>query len=167
MRPTLPRISLSRRSGDGKRARGSTLIVTVVLVAVLTVAAAGLVVRSRMGVESAGAARRQEAVLACAETAREMLLSRFRVSNISLASLELDRQTGGHRLGSGHYDTFEMRTVEALGAEALSAPRAQGIGNRVVRTALGGAPYRFTVVCMDSSDENQQAEVEYLVRFGL
>lgn len=167
MRLQPPRTRVSRRSGHGKHARGSTLIVTVVLVAVLTVAAAGLVVRSRMGVETAGAARRQEAVLSCAEAAREMLVSRFRVSNINLAELRLERTTGGHRLGSGHYDTFDMQTVEPLGAEALSAPKPQGIGNRVVRTSLGGAPYRVTVVCADSSEDNQQAEVEYLVRFGL
>lgn len=167
MRLPPPRTSLIHRSADGRRARGSTLVVTVVLVAVLTVAAAGLVVRSRMGIESAGAARRQEAVLACAESAREMLVSRFRVSNISLAELQLERTAGGHHMGSGHYDTFDMKTVEPLAPEALSAPKAQGIGNRVVRTALGGAPYRVTVICADSSQENQQAEVEYLVRFGL
>lgn len=157
----------AHRSPSAPTPRGSTLLVTIVLIAVLAVAGMALVARSRMGVDSAGAARRQEAVLSCADSARELLLSQFRLFGTSPTDLQLDRTTGGHRLGTGHFDSFNVKSTELVGGGAFEA-LPEGIGNRLVRGSGGGTQaYRFTVVCSDSNNTDQQAEVEYLVRFGL
>lgn len=149
-------------------ARGSTLIVTVVLLAVLTIVAVGLLRRGQTSVESVNAKRQYDASLSCAEGAREMLLGKFRAFNVNIADLQLNTTVGDRRFASGHYDRFEEKSVVALaGKSALAQDNAMGMANRTVAVGLGGAPYLFTVVCSDSTGTNRQTEVEFFIRFGI
>ena len=148
--------------------RGSTLIVTIVLVAVLTVVAAGLVERGNSSVATVNADRTYRAGVACADGARELLLSQFRAFNVDISKLKLDTTVAGQRIASGHYDSFNVESVRPLsGSAAIAQDNVMGMGNRSVATALGGAPYVFTVVCSDSAGLGRQTEVEFLIRFGI
>lgn len=148
--------------------RGSTLIVTVVLLAVLTIVAAGLVQRSETALESVNAVRHYDSSVSCADGARELLLSQFRAFNVDPASLSLDTTIGNRRLVSGHYDQFGVKSVRPLaGAGAIAQNSVMGMANKSAAVSLGGAPYVFTVVCTDSTGVGRQTEVEFLIRFGI
>lgn len=148
--------------------RGSILVVTVMFLAVLTIVAAGLVTRARLGMEAASQKRVYDASLSCADAAREMLLGQFRAFNVNIAELRLDATLGDRRLASGHYDQFNVMSVRPLsGARALGSDSVAGIANRSAAVNLGGAPYLFTVVCSDSSGTTRQSEVEFFIRFGI
>lgn len=149
------------------RARGSTLIVTVVLLTVLTIVAVGLVRRGDTTIEAVNAKRHYDASVSCAEGARELLLSKFRAFNVNIADLQLDLSMGGQRLTSGHYDDFNIKSVKPLaGTGAISQENAMGMANRSAAVPLGGTPYVFTVVCSDTSG-GRQTEVEFFIRFGI
>lgn len=148
--------------------RGAALVLVLVVVGVLTAVAAGLVLRSRGSLESAGAHRQYETGLTCAEGAREMLLSRFRAFHVSVADLTLDQSVGGRKMGTGHFDAFGVKSVEPLGGRGVLAQDAvMGMANRTAQVQLGGAPYRIVVTCSDTTGSGRQAEVEFLIRFGL
>lgn len=150
-----------------RRARGSTLVVTVVLVAVLTVVAAGLLRRSQSAVEASNQKRHYDTSVSCAEAARELLLSKFRVFGVNLSELRLNQAVGDRRLVSGHYDQLDVKSVRPLGANTIGQDTATGMANRAAPVALGGSPYLFTVVCADSTGTSRQTEVEFFIRFGL
>ena len=155
-------------AGPRRTERGSSLIVTIILLAVLTVVAAGLVDRGNSSVASVNADRNYRSGVACADGAKELLLSQFRAFNVDLTKLKLDTTIAGQRIASGHYDTFNVESVRSLsGSSALAQDNVMGMGNRSVATAIGGAPYVFTVVCTDSSGLGRQTEVEFLIRFGI
>lgn len=147
--------------------RGAALVVTVVLVAAVTLFAVALVRRTQVSSEGASAVRHRFAASSCAEGAREMLLSRFRTFNVDVSELTLDTTVAGRRYSSGHFDEFDVRSVTPLaGSNAIVQNHTMGVANRAVRVGLGGAPYRIVVVCGDSAGQ-RQTEVEFLVRFGL
>ena len=152
-----------------RRPRGSTLVVAITLAAVLTVVAAGLIHRGNTQMEAASARRHYDTSVACADGARELLLSQFRAFGVDLSQLRLDQKVGSRRYASGHYDTFGVTSVEPVDRTSIgaSSDNAIDLSNRAVRIALGGAYYRITVVCSDSEDQDRQSEVEFLMRFGL
>ncbi len=163
--------SLARaRFPTGSTARGQTLVVVIVLVAVLTIVAAGLVERSDTSMATVNAARRYQESVSCADGARAYLLSKFRAFNVNPASLTLDQTVGDQRMASGHYDDFGVASVIPLAdVKAIQSASVMGMANRSTASPLGGVPYVFTVVCSDStgSGPNRETEVEFLVRFGL
>src|SRR5690606_29832280 len=131
-----------------RRPRGSTLVVAVTLTAVLTVVAAGMIRRGTAEMESATARRHYDTAVACADGARELLLSQFRAFGVDLSQLKLDQKVGPRRFSSGHYDQFGIESVEPVDKSAIGAATENAIdlSNRAVRVALGGAYYRITVV---------------------
>lgn len=149
--------------------RGSTLVVTVVIIAVLTIVAIGMIRRSTTELEAAGARRGYDVALSCADGARELLLSQFRTYGVVLTTLQLDETVGNRRYASGHFDRFGLRTVVPVdpGLVGGATDNAMDLANRSARLPIGGAAYRVTVVCSDSSESNRQSEVEFVVRFGM
>lgn len=154
-----------------RRPRGSTLTVAITITAVLTIVAAGLIRRTTAEMESASAKRNYDQSVTCADGARELLLSQFRAYGVDLTNVTLNDTLGNRRVASGHYDRFEInqKGVEPVDRNAVSAAtdNAMDLANRTVRVALGGAYYRVSVVCADSTNLTRQAEVEFLIRFGL
>jgi hypothetical protein len=159
-----------RRSSfrPGRDARGSTLVVTVVLLTVLLLIGVAVIRRSQLAGESASLKRQYDASVSCADGAREMLLSQFRAFNVSIKDLQIDQTLGDRRLASGHYDQFNIKSVRPLaGTGAYASDVATGTANKSLAVPLGGAPYVFTVVCSDSSSTGRQVEIEYFIRFGI
>lgn len=156
-----------RRSRHARHERGATLVITLVLIAAVTITAATLLQRTRVSMDGANATRHHFSSTTCADGAREMLLSRFRAFNVDFSELRLDVSVAGKRYSSGHFDDFNIQSVTPLaGSQVLVEDHTMGIANRAVRVGLGGAPYRIVVTCTDT-DGGRQTEVDFLVRFGL
>ena len=153
------------------RQRGSTLVVAITLIAVLTVVAAGMIRRGNAGMEAANARRQYDVAVSCAAGARQLRRSQFRAYGIDLTQITLDETAGNRRYATGHYDQFGIseKTVVPVDRSSIGVvgENAMDLSNRGIRVALGGAYYRITVVCSDSTSANRQSEVEFLVRFGL
>jgi hypothetical protein len=161
--------NLTGPNGRNRRAeRGSVLLVTIILLAVLSVVAVALIKRTDATIESVNTLRHYEASVSCADGAREMLLSQFRAFNVNPADATLNVTVDDRKLESGHYDQFNVKSVRPLaGAAALSQGAVMGMANRTQAAGLGGSPYVFTVVCTDTTGRNRQTEIEFLIRFGL
>lgn len=151
-----------------KEDRGTALIVAIILVAVLAVVALGVITRTTTEIDAVGAKRHYDAAVACADGARQMLLSQFRTFGTPPSSLILDTTVNDKRYTTGHYDNFALAAVvNASGTQGGASVGVSDIANRTSRTKLGGQIYRFTVVCTDAANPTRQSEVEFLVRFGL
>jgi hypothetical protein len=148
-------------------ARGSALLVAIILVAVLAIVGLALVNRTANEIDAVASKRHYDVAVSCADGARQMLMSAFRTFGAQPTSLTLDKTVGDKRLASGHYDTFALQSVVAATGSAAGTIGAVDIVNRTSNTRLGGQVYRMTVVCSDSNSATRQSEVEFLVRFGL
>lgn len=164
--------------------RGSALVLAVVLVVVLGVVGLAVVTRANKDTDAVLAKRQYDQSVACADTARELLMSQFRAYGVSPLDLTLKTKVGDKTLASGHYaDSAQggaapytvsgasVKSVEVAAGSGANATGVTDIANRIGRVGLGGAVYRFTVVCSapapGGSGEARKNEVEYLVRFGL
>ena len=154
--------------------RGSTLILTMVVV--LTVAAIGVALIRFASREVAGstAARKAQQLSACAEAGRQLLVSQFKtvgtpVTDIAaLSNVALDATTV---VSGGHYDGLQNVQVSRLPGWSAGPPRPSRIGWRVATADPGGWPYKVVVRCQvggtGAASSGRQLEIEYGVRFGL
>ncbi len=155
------------RFAHGSHDRGTALIVAMILMVVLALIGLAVVKRTSSEVDAVASKRHYDRAVACAEGARQMLLSQFRAYGVSLASLQLNKIVGDQQYASGHYDNFNVASV----SEAAGTPGGtvgSDAANRITKRsgALGGKGYRFTVVCSDTAAKTHQMEVEFLVNFG-
>ena len=153
--------------GRKTRHRGSALLVAIILVGVMAVVALALISRTNNEMEAVSAKRHYDVAVACADGARQMLMSSFRTFGLPPASLTLDKTVSDKRYSSGHYDTFAVQSVAAATGVSTGSVGVTDIVNRTRAATLGGQMYRMTVVCSDSASATRQSEVEFLVRFGL
>lgn len=156
---------IRRRRKPGER--GASLVVTTVLLVVLSLLAVALVKRASTESESASAKRHYDQMVSCAEGARQMLFGQFSAFGVSMTELTLNTTMGGKQHASGHYDAFDVKSVEQAEGVRAGGAGLSDSANRIVKSSLGGVPYRVTVVCRDSNQPSRQSEVEFLVRFGL
>jgi len=150
--------------------RGSTLIVTVMLLVVVTIFSLSLVRRNTSQADATAAKRHYDETVSCADGARQMLLGQMSIYGVSPLEMVLDRSLGSTRYNSGHYDNFAVTTVTLARGTPNNGIGVSDIANRIITTPLGGQVYRYTVVCMVPPGDGgpaHQDEVEYLVRFGL
>ncbi|TMA28707.1 MAG: hypothetical protein E6J78_04630 [Deltaproteobacteria bacterium] len=150
-----------------KHDKGSALIIAMILMIVLAVVGLAIVNRTTYEVDAVASKRHYDRAVACAEGARQMLLSQFRAYGVNLSSLQLQKTVGDQTYASGHYDSFNITTV----GEAPGTPGGivgSDAANRITKRSggLGGKGYRFSVVCSDSAAPTHQMEVEFLVNFG-
>jgi type II secretory pathway pseudopilin PulG len=161
--------------------RGSGLLLAMIVVLVITVIAVGVVRFSSRELAGAYAGRHQDALVACAEAGRQLLLSQFRalgVQPVALTALNVpldNPATGQTRVLGGHYDSnVQVQQVSILpdGTFGPDPNSVQDRSNRIFVTRLGsGSPYKVMVHCQDRGDgtmnSGRQLEVEFGVRFGL
>jgi hypothetical protein len=147
--------------------RGQSLVVVVILLAIITVIAVSLMSRNSDEIDAAGSKRRYDESVSCAEGARQMLVSQFSTFGVTPTSLSVNSTVGSKVYSSGHYDTFNVKTVAVASGGAGRSVGVSDATNRTMGTRLGGSLYRMTVVCSDSTVANRQSEVEFLIRFGL
>ena len=147
--------------------RGSALIAAMILMILLAVVGIALVNRTTREVDAVASKRHWDRSMSCAEGARQMLLSQFKAYGVNLTSLQLQKQVGDQQYASGHYDSFNVTSVQEAGGTPGGAVGGDA-ANRITRRSggLGGKGYRLTVVCRDNAASTHQQEVEFLVNFG-
>jgi hypothetical protein len=148
------------------RQRGNSLLFVVIMLAVLAVVGLAVIARANAEADGASAKRQYDRSVACADAAREMLNAQFRLYGVAPISLTLNTTLDQKTLSSGHYDNINVTSVVAATGSTSGSMGVSDMSNRIVRSALGGQLYRMTVVC-SSAGLARQAEVEFLVKFGL
>ncbi|MBF5042812.1 hypothetical protein FGE12_10445 [Aggregicoccus sp. 17bor-14] len=162
--------------GARRAERGSALLLAVMLVLVLAIVGLAIANRASSEGESVSAKRHHDASVSCADTARELLMSKFSAYGASPTQVTLSESVNDHTLATGHYDLSGATVTSVVAVTSGSAQSQIGVSdvsNRIAKAGLGGQVYRMTVVCSSSAPGStadggfRQSEVEYLVRFGL
>ncbi|MGC3997947.1 MAG: hypothetical protein QM767_10825 [Anaeromyxobacter sp.] len=159
--------------------RGSALILAIVVLLVIAVIGAGMLRFAAREVAGATAAARTEALDACAEAGRQVIMSKFRAVGTSPTSLpvlnvKLD-QGGSVQVIGGHFDTDDVQIsqVTYLPDAAFGVDRGsvQTLTNRITVSGLGSKPIKAIVHCQVGGDgtpgSGRQLEIEYGLRFGI
>lgn len=156
--------------------RGSGLVLAILVVFVITIVAVGVIRFSARELAGAYAGRRQDAVVACAEAGRQLLLSQFRAFGVSPIQLTpvnvaLDPDT---RILGGHVDANVQQVVVLPTGAFGPSPFGMQDRSNVIRgmgSDFSGTPYKVIVHCQDHGDgtltSGRQVEVEFGLRFGL
>jgi type II secretory pathway pseudopilin PulG len=157
--------------------RGSALLLSVVVVLVVAVVGVAVIRFASGEVAGAAAGSRHQALVACAEAGRQMLVSQFKAIGADVTSIEalnvpLD---AGTRLRGGHFDSTgagaQVAQVTRLPGAAFGPPRPSSANWRITGRGTGGQPYKVVVHCQTGGDgtptSGRQLEVEFGVRFGL
>jgi hypothetical protein len=153
-------------------------MIVVIVIAVLGVAMIRFAARELAG---ATAARQNDALVSCAEAGRQLILSQFRSTTISPASLTalnvpLSGAGGTARVVGGHVDSnVQVQQVVVLPGTTFGVSRNQvrDLTNVIAGAGqLGGTPYRVIVHCQDhgtaaDATSGRQLEVEFGLKFGL
>ncbi len=159
---------VSRRSE-----RGAALLISVVVVLVVTVLAVGAIRFASREVGGATAARKEAALAACADAARSMLMSRWKLlgqvagPNLDALEEELEDMTPTVLRG-GHYGDVNVTGVQIVKLDDLTTgPNVpvDDISNRMTESVSN---YRVTVHCTQGRPPNaRELEVEFGVNYGL
>jgi hypothetical protein len=162
--------------------RGSALVMTVIVVLVITVIGVGVINFASREVAGAYAGARRQALVACAESARQLLVSKFHAVGLTPTSiqalnvpLDTTSTSSAKTLAvGGHVDdtSVQVNQVVFLPETAFGpTSRIRDITNIVSVTGQGGRPLRVVVHCVDHGDGTatggRQLEIEFGVRFGL
>lgn len=166
--------------------RGSALLVSLIVVVVVTIISVQMIRLSSRELAGATAAKHTQALVACAEAGRVLLLNRFRAVGIAPTSIDalnvsLDKAQGGSVVvAGGHADqataSVQVDQVKVLPPGTFNVNRGRATADLSnVIGALGnigeGTPYRVLVHCVDHGNSDgtggRQLEVEFGVQFGL
>ncbi len=160
--------------------RGSSLLISMIIVIVVTAIAVGVINFAYREVAGSLAGAREQALVACADSARQLLLSRVhaigvRPTEIAALNVPLDSTgTGARTLAlGGHMGTqgISIAQVSPLPGNAFGPTDALAdISNSSGLQAMGGTPLKIVVHCQDGGSgatDGRQLEVEFGVRFGL
>lgn len=149
--------------------RGSSLLFVVIMLAVLAVVGLAVITQATAEADGASAKRQYDRSVACADAAREMLNAQFRMFGVQPATLTLNTVLDSKTMHSGHYDNVNVTHVVAATGSTSGSLGISDMANKIIKSTLGGQLYRMTVVCSSGAagSEYRQAEVEFLVRFGL
>jgi len=164
--------------------RGSGMMVAFIIVLVMSLVAVGVIRFSSRELSGAYAGRKQDALTACAEAGRQLLLSRFRAIGTSPPQLQalnvaLDGPAGTTRVLGGHVDTANVQIAQVVALPAGSMGQSPLSMSDRTNKILGtggtdfgsGTAYKVVVHCQDHGDgtptSGRQLEVEFGLRFGL
>ena len=155
--------------------RGSALLTAVIVVLVVTIIGVGIISFASREIAGATAGAQRQGLVACAESARQLLLSRFHAvgvvpTGVDALNVTLDGSGGRVAAVGGHVDqaadTVQVSQVRFLPDNAFGpTSRVRDITNTVSLSGQGGRPLRVIVHCVDGG--GRQLEVEFGVRFGL
>jgi type II secretory pathway pseudopilin PulG len=159
--------------------RGSALVISIVVILVMAVIGVAMLRFGAREVAGSVALQRQQALSACADAGRQIILSQFRAVGTpptSLPALDepIDLSTGARVIG-GHYDGVgtAVSQVTYLPESAFGPDRGgvNSIGNRISVTGGGAKPMKVVVHCQIGGDgtptSGRQLEVEFGLRFGI
>jgi type II secretory pathway pseudopilin PulG len=160
--------------------RGSALVVAVIIILVMAVIGVAMLRFGAREVAGSTALQRQQALSACADAGRLVVLSQFRAvgsppTSIPALDQPIDPSTGARIVG-GHYDTagVSVAQVSYLPESAFGPDRGgiNSIGNRIYVTGGGAKPMKVIVHCQlggtaGDPASGRQLEVEFGLRFGI
>jgi len=162
--------------------RGSALVIAIIVVLIVTVIGVGMLRFAFRETAGATAGAREQALVACAEAARQVLVSQFNAlgllpTAITALNLPLDNAAAGSattQAVGGHYGTagVTVAQVSFLPENAFGTTNhSRDITNVVAVAGQGGRPFKVVVHCQagdtSSATSGRQLEVEFGVRFGL
>ena len=164
------------------RTRGSALIVTMIILAVLTLVGMSSLQLAQADAVSVNRQLTYRTLVACAEAAEKKLWAEYAVQGGSLQQVMPLIVPGtqlpngrGTTLSIAHYDSdslgpnvavsFNEDSFKALPASAMSGGIQELDQSNTFRSSLLGQPYLVVAHCRDARD--RQYEIELVVRFGL
>ena len=157
--------------------RGSALVMSIIVVLVIAVIGVAIIRFSSREVAGATASRKTQALAACADAGRQVIVSQFKalgISPVSLTALDLPMDANTRVVG-GHYDG-NVRVTQVVSLPGTSFGPDPGavhdISNRVLVTGGGGKPLKVIVHCQQGGVggdplTGRQLEVEFGIRFGI
>ncbi len=162
-------------------ARGNSLMVTMIALAVLMVLVVGAIRFTGTNREAALSKIKGDRLTACADTARRYLLSSLRkntdISLLMLASVSLkdDGTTSKQSLmAPGHYgdDLNVTPAVSRIGiapGKAFGPGQIRDLSNIIGDPDLGGVYYRVAMKCQEAGavGSARESEVEFVFRYGI
>jgi len=157
--------------------RGSALVISTIVVLVVAIIGVAVIRFASREVAGATSTRQHQALVACADAGRQVLLSQFKAlgaSPVSLTALNLPLDARNQVVG-GHVDTsgIQVSQVTYLPESSFGPDRGvvQDITNRIVGTGGGGRPVKVVVHCQQggtgAANTGRQLEVEFGLRFGI
>jgi hypothetical protein len=170
--------------------RGSVILTATIVIVVVTIIGVAIIRFASREVAGAWSGANRQALSACAESARQLLVSRFHAVGLSPSSIQalgvapdtnytLDG-TGGRAVAmGGHIGEDPTNAVNVQVNQVVFLPenafgpstRSRDLTNTVALMGQGGRPIRVVVHCVDHGDGTptggRQMEIEFGVRFGL
>ena len=152
--------------------RGNALLLSVIVVLVMAVVAVGVIRYGYQEVAGATAVRKQAAIASCAEAARSLLMSQWKVlgtqgMQIQPVNITVENATPTYVRG-GHYGQTGVTGVQVIRLNPLTvgpATISSDISNRISDQVQ---PYRVVVHCTQGSGADaRELEIEFGVSFGL
>ncbi len=161
-------MAIDSRTGGGRGTeRGSSLLVTLVVILGLTALAAAAINMATSGTISAAHKAHADALTACANAAAQRVLAEFALAGAGPVSIQAAGIPGGPTLSPTHYDgAVIVNQVNRLSnAAGGSGVRDLDTTNTIRMGSSGGVPYGLVATCTDA--QGRQFEVELFVRLGL
>ncbi len=160
--------------------RGSALVIAVIVIMVMAVIGVAMLRFGARELAGSTALQRQQALSACADAGRQIILSQFRAvgpppTELPALDQPIDPSTGTRVVG-GHYDSpgVVVAQVSALPETAFGPDRGgvNSLGNRIFVTGGGAKPMKVIVHCQVGGQagdptSGRQLEVEFGLRFGI
>jgi hypothetical protein len=167
--------------------RGSVILTAAIVILVVTMIGVAIIRFASREVAGAWSGANRQALSACAESARQLLVSRFHAVGLSPSSIQalgvapdtnytLDGSGGRTVAMGGHIGeaptTVQVNQIVFLPENAFGpSTRSRDLTNTVALMGQGGRPIRVVVHCVDHGDGTptggRQMEIEFGVRFGL
>ena len=162
--------------------RGSALLMSMIVV--LVIAAIGVAVIRFSSRELAGAVagRKEAAVASCAEAARALLMSQWKLLgasgvnvqplNVTLDAASQTQAQGGHYgddpSDSAHWNSTAetwIKNVQVIRLDPLTVGSSYQVND--ITNRIGDTVQNYSVVVHCTQADGRQAEVEFAVQYGL
>ncbi len=159
-----------------RSARGHALIVVTIVVLLMTVLVVGFLRFASREVAGAISAKQQAAVAACADAARQQLLSQLRLtganSAMGLDPVEVKLDDTPTYVRSGHYGQDKtlpnIKGLQVARLEDLTTPTAVSADDLTNRIGETVGNYRVVAHCVQGTPpDTREIEVEFGLNFGL
>jgi len=158
--------------------RGSALVMSVLVVLIIAIIGVAVIRFASREVAGATASRKTQALVACADAGRQVIVSQFKalgISPVSLTALNMPFDATTSAIG-GHYGELGVQVTQVVNLPGTSfGPDpgvVQDVSNRVMVTGGGGKPLKVVVHCQQGGiggdpTTGRQLEVEFGIRFGI
>jgi len=168
--------------------RGSALVMALVVVLVITAAGVAVVRFSSREVAGAYAARKEATINACAEAARALLMSQWKLLGTAAGSvppvnIPFESTGSNTTVQGGHYGQNPssalywnassqtwVNNIQVIPLNPLTVGANYQVNDITNRVADQAQPYRVVAHCTQSSGEAgsaRETEVEFAVQWGL